>query len=584
MRPSARQHRPQGRRPWYRQIKVELLLLAVVIYGSGVLLLHKPLLESGLREGGLGAGGDSREQDAYLDQDAEPEEEEEEGTEDHLPSDGTDEVAGQKSVRTGRLIPEKAADDVTEGDDLEEGGGMEQLPQPIMDSIPEEIRVTAMRLLPDEQSEAPPKRPFYWWWRYRQANGGFPIGKEKANGPDDIRPMKSTGVCGEEPECSGHGVCRRGQCLCAAAYMSLHCEKVRGAGGSSASLAFNGSFMLSREKLKKERGLRFHTDPMDEPPPTKPYVRVPVSREVWEAQPNKDRISPNFYDTCAVVGSSGILRLFTHGKEIDKADMVIRFNRAPTKGFEAFVGTRTSYRFSSPLHAGWREGNETLLLPMPTKLYLYLQVVLHRKHPGSKLYLLDSDFNDYAATMLPSLPTIGFLAILMAMQRCMNVKVFGFHTSTSYGIPYHYYNNEVPRRKLAYAHDLHEEFLKLKSFARRGMITLGDACAAGCEEATGIKCTTCPPGSHCTCEERYPLPVALPGFCRLRAAYSCFFPCPGGVEQCPGGLKATRCSKNVTSNPLNLQCATPEDVRIAQARLAATQAEQSVEARIPFER
>ncbi|CAI7884287.1 unnamed protein product, partial [Closterium sp. NIES-54] len=40
------------------------------------------------------------------------------------------------------------------------------------------------------------------------------------------------------------------------------------------------------------------------------------------------------WKTCAVVGNSGALLLREDGEEIDKHDMVLRFNTAPTKGYE----------------------------------------------------------------------------------------------------------------------------------------------------------------------------------------------------------------------------------------------------------
>ena len=49
--------------------------------------------------------------------------------------------------------------------------------------------------------------------------------------------------------------------------------------------------------------------------------------------------------SCAVVGSSGILQGSELGRAIDNADMVIRFNHAPTTGYERDVGSRTDVRF-----------------------------------------------------------------------------------------------------------------------------------------------------------------------------------------------------------------------------------------------
>ncbi|XP_078697001.1 beta-galactoside alpha-2,6-sialyltransferase 2-like [Branchiostoma floridae x Branchiostoma belcheri] len=50
------------------------------------------------------------------------------------------------------------------------------------------------------------------------------------------------------------------------------------------------------------------------------------------------------FNSCAVVSSSHGLRLHTYGKEIDSHDAVLRFNCAPTQGFEQFVGNRTDIR------------------------------------------------------------------------------------------------------------------------------------------------------------------------------------------------------------------------------------------------
>jgi|TARA_R110000796_G_scaffold251865_1_gene384295 hypothetical protein len=46
----------------------------------------------------------------------------------------------------------------------------------------------------------------------------------------------------------------------------------------------------------------------------------------------------------AIVGSSGNLSSSDYGQEIDEFDDVIRFNRAPTSGFEKDVGSKTTLR------------------------------------------------------------------------------------------------------------------------------------------------------------------------------------------------------------------------------------------------
>ena len=46
----------------------------------------------------------------------------------------------------------------------------------------------------------------------------------------------------------------------------------------------------------------------------------------------------------AIVGSSGILLNHKLGDEINGHDFIVRFNAAPTDGFEKFVGNRTDFR------------------------------------------------------------------------------------------------------------------------------------------------------------------------------------------------------------------------------------------------
>jgi len=50
-----------------------------------------------------------------------------------------------------------------------------------------------------------------------------------------------------------------------------------------------------------------------------------------------------------------------YGKEIDRHTAVIRFNEAPTRGFERHVGSRTTLRLQNPERVGFSEGKELCL-------------------------------------------------------------------------------------------------------------------------------------------------------------------------------------------------------------------------------
>ena len=54
------------------------------------------------------------------------------------------------------------------------------------------------------------------------------------------------------------------------------------------------------------------------------------------------------FETCAVVSNAGTLKGSGLGGEIDSNEFVIRFNSAPTKGYEEDVGSKTSVRILSP--------------------------------------------------------------------------------------------------------------------------------------------------------------------------------------------------------------------------------------------
>mmetsp|Transcript_1694 Transcript_1694/g.4132 ORF Transcript_1694/g.4132 Transcript_1694/m.4132 type:complete len:531 (-) Transcript_1694:87-1679(-) len=76
--------------------------------------------------------------------------------------------------------------------------------------------------------------------------------------------------------------------------------------------------------------------------------------------------------TCAVVGSSHDLLGGGWGKEIDTHTAVIRFNDAPTRGYETDVGSKTTLRVQNNKYCGYCESASELLFP-------YTQVSLKDK-------------------------------------------------------------------------------------------------------------------------------------------------------------------------------------------------------------
>eukprot|EP00854_Cymbomonas_tetramitiformis_P000802 gene802-1282_t len=64
-------------------------------------------------------------------------------------------------------------------------------------------------------------------------------------------------------------------------------------------------------------------------------VRLPQEDAKWR------------YSSCALVSNSGELLSKRMGEEIDSHDAVIRMNFPPVKGFEPFVGSKTTFDFTN---------------------------------------------------------------------------------------------------------------------------------------------------------------------------------------------------------------------------------------------
>lgn len=68
----------------------------------------------------------------------------------------------------------------------------------------------------------------------------------------------------------------------------------------------------------------------------------------------------SYWHTCL-----GACRLCVHcsnyGEYIDRFDVVMRMNGAPTRGWEKQVGSKTTHRFVNNAYVGWREKDEVLI-------------------------------------------------------------------------------------------------------------------------------------------------------------------------------------------------------------------------------
>jgi len=165
--------------------------------------------------------------------------------------------------------------------------------------------------------------------------------------------------------------------------------------------------------------------------------------------------------TCAVVGNGGGLLGMEAGAEIDGHDIVIRFNGGPVRGFERFVGRKTTYRLTNTDHFAFSDiGDETILQHVTNTngsatTTKYAKAVLKRKKDGTfgqdqkdftLFRILNPDFHYLVMELFTyGAPSNGFYGTVLAGELCAAVTLYGFQKVwKGTKMPYHYYNDVEP--------------------------------------------------------------------------------------------------------------------------------------------
>ncbi|XP_026157134.1 beta-galactoside alpha-2,6-sialyltransferase 2-like isoform X1 [Mastacembelus armatus] len=197
----------------------------------------------------------------------------------------------------------------------------------------------------------------------------------------------------------------------------------------------------------------------------------PFSSLGWDQLVPLQTVQDLHYQKCAVVMSAGSMLRSALGREIDSHDAVLRFNAAPTVGFETDVGNKTTIRIinsqivskrkhqfsSSPLYEG-----VTLLVWDPASYSLNLTKWFQKpdfnlfsayerrriQRPEQPFYVLHPQFiwtlwdliqNNTEDQIQPNPPSSGFMGILLMMSLCRDVSVYEFLPSTRHTSRCHYY-------------------------------------------------------------------------------------------------------------------------------------------------
>ncbi|XP_038616460.1 CMP-N-acetylneuraminate-beta-galactosamide-alpha-2,3-sialyltransferase 1 [Tachyglossus aculeatus] len=162
---------------------------------------------------------------------------------------------------------------------------------------------------------------------------------------------------------------------------------------------------------------------------------------------------------CAVVGNSGNLKQSHYGPDIDSHDFVLRMNRAPTVGFEADVGSKTTHHFMYPESFTELAANVSMILvpfkttdlqwvvsaitkgtinftyvPVPRKIKVSKEKILIY-HPVFIKYVFDSWLQGHGRY-----PSTGILSVIFSLHMCDEVDLYGFGADSK-GNWHHYWEN-----------------------------------------------------------------------------------------------------------------------------------------------
>ncbi|XP_047225074.1 ST3 beta-galactoside alpha-2,3-sialyltransferase 3b isoform X1 [Girardinichthys multiradiatus] len=210
---------------------------------------------------------------------------------------------------------------------------------------------------------------------------------------------------------------------------------------------------------------------------------------------------------CIIVGNGGILYNKSLGSRIDEYDVVVRLNEAPVSGFKRDVGTKTTLRITYPegaiqkpeiyeedslfVFSAFKPLDFKWLKQMVFKEKLrgtegFWKSVAHRvPREPTEMRILNPFFIQEAAFQfigLPfnnglmgkgNIPTLGTVAITMALHNCDEVAVAGFgYDMTSPHAPLHYYENvKMSAIKDSWTHNISKEKEFLRKLVKANVIT-----------------------------------------------------------------------------------------------------------------
>ncbi|QDZ25975.1 hypothetical protein HOP50_20g85250 [Chloropicon primus] len=288
-----------------------------------------------------------------------------------------------------------------------------------------------------------------------------------------------------------------------------------------------------------------------------------------------------YWQTCAVVGSSGMLLRYNQGQAIDGHDAVFRIDDAPAgPPFVDEAGSKTTVRIvgdgrHEQAWEYWRKHRREIILQKIESLDTLTSFTLFKNADpqGTRNVLaLAPDFEGFINRFVRGIRMpLGFHGVVLALQKCKSVTVFGFSNISferlqKLGVQGHYYPMDesgagggkgakgsrggLPEGLTTSNFDSEElNVVLISQLARRleGLVKISEPCQTLEESYGGCRnCSVVPLSPLGECIPGVPLPVPAKGNCaRADESYhqsdhrvaNSFRKCTAD-EACPGGLRA----------------------------------------------
>lgn len=156
---------------------------------------------------------------------------------------------------------------------------------------------------------------------------------------------------------------------------------------------------------------------------------------------------------------------------------------------QRLVGGKTTLRLTNSQNFGFREGpDETLLSHLRSAASLTAYKRMRQGDPSVQMMAFHPSFVEHMSRIFDKhIPTSGLYGIILSLQMCKRVSLFGFHVSASHGVKYHYY--DVCDRPANVRRDS-IEWYAVKALSQGRVVRFKEDCVMECN-VNRYQCRTC---------------------------------------------------------------------------------------------